>query len=552
MFSVLKPNSCRILLAGLLLWSVQVIGQQKPVRWQEAPFTVVSPTAKTFKTAEMGHVFRGQRNCLVRIPAELTGLTGVQMPKTGDTQPLTIQVSQPVQVLIGLFRDSTRQTQPATLLNRQPVLTNGVTVTGMPRVDVYALPYGRGRQVIQPTGEPFLVLGVIKGNQTLSPRDAGYPDGRLWEPYIVEGFSDEEPLFEIVGGPDTPVVANGMPGTEGIQGGFEGGACIKLGNTYHMFPTERAGEQGMPAYYDRIKTRIGHWTSTDAIHWTRQSTIYQASGVYAVTDDDNPINDRRGAIWSYMPVFNEKTNRWNGFYLAYTCHKTIHPNHSFGRIWRCESVKEGMDGIGGPYRDLGIVMEPGLDSQLWEGRQGVDSFFPYKVGDKWLSLYGGAFPWAKWADYPDKPKQGWLIGLAQSNTLEGPWVRMDTTINPVRSMHPWFIENPLISRLPNGLYIAMFDGGPDDWGLHLPNMFGYSLSQDGIHWTEAHYFPIHTKVKKWWDIMRTPLCLIPEGNDEFTVVYAAIDKKQRYHPMGMVRVKLNTRIADAKLKQLSK
>jgi len=51
--------------------------------------------------------------------------------------------------------------------------------------------------------------------------------------------------------------------------------------------------------------------------------------------------------------------------------------------------------------------------------------------------------------------------------------------------------------------------------------------------------------------MRTPLCLIPEGNDQFTIVYAAIDKKQRYHPMGMIKVKLNTNIADAKLNQLS-
>lgn len=63
-----------------------------------------------------------------------------------------------------------------------------------------------------------------------------------------------------------------MPGTEGIQGGFEGGQLIKVGDTYHMFPTERAGEIGEPARYDRIKTRIGHWTSKDAIHWERQST----------------------------------------------------------------------------------------------------------------------------------------------------------------------------------------------------------------------------------------------------------------------------------------
>jgi alpha-L-fucosidase len=377
-------------------------------------------------------------------------------------------------------------------------------------------------------------------------------DGREWVPFI-DGISSEDALFEIVGGPDSPVVEEGMPGTEGIQGGFEGGCCVKIGDTYHLFPTERAGEPGVEAYHDRVKTRIGHWTSKDAINWKRQSTIYQSSGTYAVTDDDNPLNDRRAAIWSYMPVFNQETNRWNGFYLAYTVSKEYKPNHSFGRIWRCESVQEGMDGISGPYRDCGIVMEPGLDSQLWEGRQGVDSFFPYKVGEKWLGFYGGAFPYEKWSDYPLKYQQKWWgVGLASANKLAGSWKRMDTTINPVTSIHPWFIENPIVRELPGGVLIAIFDGGPDAWGLHLPNMFGYSLSLDGITWTEAHYIPIHTKVKMWWDIMRTPLGLVPEGNGIYTVVYAAINNNKRFHPMGMVRLKLNQEILEKRKLEIEK
>lgn len=354
-----------------------------------------------------------------------------------------------------------------------------------------------------------------------------------------EGYNADKPLFDIIGGPDAPVIDEGMPGTQGIQGGFEGGACVKIGDTYHLFPTERAGEKGVDAYYDRVKTRIGHWTSNDAVHWTRRSSIYEASGTYAVTHDDNPVNDRRGAIWSYMPVFSEKANRWYGYYLAYTVDKEIEPNHSFGRIWRCESVKEGMEGIGGPYQDVGIIMEPGLNSQLWEGRQGVDSFYPYKVGDKWLAFYGGAYPYKTWKDYPRNGHRGaWYVGLAESNSLEGPWTRMDSTINPVTSIHPSFIENPIVYQLPGGMYITIFDGGPEAWGLHLPNMMGYSLSKDGIHWSAAQYLPIHTKVKKWWDVMRTPLCLIPEGDDVYTILYAAIVNNKRFHPIGMVKVTL--------------
>jgi len=357
--------------------------------------------------------------------------------------------------------------------------------------------------------------------------------------------ADEKPLFEILGGPDTPVINEGMPGTEGIQGGFEGGACVKINGTYHMFPTERAGQAGVGAYYDRVKTRIGHWTSTDAIHWTRRSTLYEASGRYALTEDDNPMNDRRGAIWSFMPVFNKDKNRWYGYYLAYTVHKEIEPNHCFGRIWRAASVQEGLEGIGGPYKDAGIIMEPGLDSQPWEGRQGVASFFPYQVGDQWMAFYAGAYPYASMKDYPNKTGRAWYIGLARSDSMEGPWTRMDTTVNPVTSIHPTFVENPIVSRLPNGLYIAVFDGGPEGFGLHLPNMMGYTVSKDGLHWTKARYLPIQDKVKKWWDIMRTPLCLIPEGNDRYTILYAAISHSERFHPIGMVQVKLNRDVMEA-------
>lgn len=393
----------------------------------------------------------------------------------------------------------------------------------------------------------------VPANTGISAKQTGKSiDGREWVPFI-DGISSDDALFDIIGGPDTPVVDEGMPGTEGIQGGFEGGCCVKIGDTYHLFPTERAGELGIEAYHDRVKTRIGYWTSTDAINWKRQSTIYQSSGTYAVTDDDNPMNDRRAAIWSYMPVFNQESNRWNGFYLAYTVSKEHKPNHSFGRIWRCESVQEGINGIAGPYRDCGIVMEPGLDSQLWEGRQGVDSFFPYKVGEKWLGFYGGAFPYEKWSDYPVKYQQKWWgVGLATADKFEGPWTRMDTKVNPVTSMHPWFIENPIVSELPGGVLIAIFDGGPDAWGLHLPNMFGYSLSLDGIAWSEAHYVPIHTKVKQWWDIMRTPLCLIPEADGSYTVVYAAINNEKRFHPMGLVRLKLNQKTLEKRKLEIEK
>ena len=81
-------------------------------------------------------------------------------------------------------------------------------------------------------------------------------------------------------------------------------------------------------------------------------------------------------------------------------------------------------------------------------------------------------------------------------------------------------------------------------------MMGYSLSKDGFTWSEAHYIPFSTQVKKWWTIMRTPLCLIPEGNDVYTVVYAASNTSKRFHPMGMVKLTLNPTVLEARMKDL--
>jgi hypothetical protein len=272
-----------------------------------------------------------------------------------------------VKVLYGVFNDASDQFYKSTTALKK-VLDSAVTVTALPSVAVYVRSFPKGSHIInEGMSGLFMVLGIIRNDQVINFRNAHLPDGRLWDTFKVEGFYNKSPLFEIVGGENEPVLDSGMAGTEGIQGGFEGGVCVKVEDSYHMFPTERAGENGVPAYFDRVKTRIGHWTSKDAVHWNRKSTIFQASGTYAITEDDNPMNDRRGAIWSYMPVFNKEKNRWYGYYLTYTVHKEIQPNHSFGRIWRTESQTPGREGIGGPYDAGQLIMEPGWDTGRTSG-----------------------------------------------------------------------------------------------------------------------------------------------------------------------------------------
>lgn len=542
-------------LAGLLCMTLPIGAAAAERPWRAAACNPVN-AERRFPAARYGNPFGGSDRSILRIAPEAAALEGIRLPLRADGRlagtTLRLAFAAPARLVIAA---SSREAVEALSLGggrlaETPMLRAALSVTELPALDLYGVRYPKGVHSIEiPEGaEPVVILGAVAASQRGSGADAGLQSGADYPAFPIEGFSEKPALFTILGGEDRPVVDEGMPGTETIQGGFEGGQLIKVGDTYHMFPTERAGEAGHPAKYDRIKTRIGHWTSRDAIHWERRSTLYQASGVYAVAHDDNPMNDRRAAIWSYMPIFNRERNRWQGHYLAYTCDSVVAPNHSFGRIWRCESEVEGIEGIGGPYRDCGIVIEPGQDSQLWEGRQGVASFFPYRAGERWYAFISGAYPYETKEDYPlgGKPTK-WYVGLAEAENLEGPWTRMKE-LNPITSIHPRFVENPIVSQLPNGLYIAVFDGGPE-W-LNLPNMLAYTLSRDGIHWSEAHYLPIDTKVAKWWDTMRTPLGLIPEGDDVYTIIYAAIDNSRRFHPMGLVRVKLDREVLEEVTKHL--
>ena len=201
---------------------------------------------------------------------------------------------------------------------------------------------------------------------------------------------------------DNPVLTIHSEGAQGNKYGFEGGRVLKLGGAYHLFTSEMVGD---PHW---VKMRMAHWVSRDRVHWQRLSTLLESSG-------DFTGKDPRAALWSPMPVYNAKDGRWNLFYVAYQAAPDTSQqwltNHE-GRIWRAVSETPGMDGIDGPYKDAGIVLQRGPDSDSWEGLQGTDSFFPYRVGDRWYAFYGSA--------HTEKlPLSLWQVGLAKSPDHDG-------------------------------------------------------------------------------------------------------------------------------------
>lgn len=358
---------------------------------------------------------------------------------------------------------------------------------------------------------------------------------RIWAGRGPTPTSTELPparqVLELVSVYPRPVLTGDAPGAEDIQYGFEGGQVVKVSDTYHLFTTEMNGE---PRF---VKTRLAHWTSKDRIRWMRAGTLFESTA-------DMSGNDVHASLWAPMPVYNHQENRWNLFYVGYrakpedasyppelapedTNPYLEHPDqehrnkhifyNSSGVILRAASQAQGLQGIGGPYSEVGIILKLGPASQPWEGIQGTDSFFPYQANGQWYGFYGSCH-------CESLPVKGWQVGLASSPTLTGPWTRVEGG-NPIL-LDPRFVENPIVTRVEDGTYIAVYNGPQAD-------AFGYSTSSDGIHWKRGMNFVIQPRDGTHWaNTVRTPLGLIPEGHGMYTLFFTGFQKTSQGGPFN--------------------
>ncbi len=297
-----------------------------------------------------------------------------------------------------------------------------------------------------------------------------------------------------------PVITVRSKGAEGIKWGFEGGRVVKIGKTYHLLTSEMIDD---PIW---TKMKLGYWISIDGKNWTRKATLKQGTG-------DFTGKDERAALWSPLPVFDTANNRWNLFYVAYKSAPSLPSNflgNHAGRIWRSVSTVAGINGIGGPYIDKAIVLKPGKDSGPWEGLQGTDSFFPYQVGKTWYAFHGSA-------QTEFKPIKSWLVGMAKSTTpsLAGPWKRIPA-LSP-SDLESRFIENPIVTPAPGGGYLCVYD-------IESEDAIGWAYSADGINWDKGNKLIIQPNAGKWAKDIRTPLGLIYEGVNKFTLYYTGFEQ----------------------------
>jgi hypothetical protein len=306
------------------------------------------------------------------------------------------------------------------------------------------------------------------------------------------------PRLELVRQHPTPVLTTRSPGAEGIRYGFEGGRVVKVRGTYHLFTSEMAGD---PIW---VRMRLGHWTSRDRLAWERAGTVAESSGEFEGKDP-------RAALWSPLPVWDAGSDRWNLFYVAYRSKPSDGTrfllNHA-GEIWRAVSRTPGEEGIRGPFGDVGVVMRPGPDSLAWEGLQGTDSFFPWPVAGKWRAFYGSART-------ETKPIGHWLVGPAEADALAGPWRRVASD-NPA-PLEKRFIENPIVTAAPGGGFLVVYDSDGAD-------AVGWAYSADGVRWGAGERLRVQPKAGEWAKDVRTPLGLVNEGGDRFSLFYTGFEQ----------------------------
>jgi hypothetical protein len=343
---------------------------------------------------------------------------------------------------------------------------------------------------------------------------------------LAVSFANSAPTLRLVQQNSEPVLTVRHPQSAGNKYGFEGGRVVRVAGVYHLFTSEMVAD---PIW---AKMRLAHWKSGDGIQWSRVSTLFESSG-------ECEGRDARAALWSPLPVWDPAEARWNLFYVAYRCRPNTATqflsNHA-GEIWRSVSQTKGEAGIGGPYRDVGVVLRPGADSQQWEGLQGTDSFFPYAVGKRWYALYGSAKSQVRPIEY-------WLVGMASADAIAGPWKRIASG-NPV-PIEKRFIENPIVTPVRGG-FLCVYDSEGED-------AIGYSFSPDGIRWEPGRRLRIQTKPGVWAKDVRTPLGLVVEGKDEFTIFYTGFEQTPDWDAfmagkpgdtkcsIGRVRVRLESR-----------
>jgi hypothetical protein len=145
-------------------------------QWPPAPFTLISTNAQVYKVQIGAKVFTDRNFEIEKLAPQLNGLAGIRFSheaaKKGHYQPLEIEASEPVVVLVGYFNSDQKGWLQVPQLETdaraddrggvETLVQNAVTISGCPSVDVHAFRYDAGMQKLEFSGKgSFVILGVV-------------------------------------------------------------------------------------------------------------------------------------------------------------------------------------------------------------------------------------------------------------------------------------------------------------------------------------------------------------------------------------------------------
>jgi len=152
-----------------------------------AQFKLISTNAETYVVKVGAKPFADRQYKIQELAPELNGLTGIRFSheaaKSGHYEPIEIDAAEPVQVLVGYFkeeRDIWLQVPKLEFAAQaderggvETVIENAAVVQLCPTVDVHVFRYGIGRQKLEFIGKgSFVILGVVPQSVPLNKRDA--------------------------------------------------------------------------------------------------------------------------------------------------------------------------------------------------------------------------------------------------------------------------------------------------------------------------------------------------------------------------------------------
>jgi hypothetical protein len=344
--------------------------------------------------------------------------------------------------------------------------------------------------------------------------------------------------LEVVRTLPDPVIGKNAPGAEAIRGGFEGGTTVKVKigdkTQYHLFSS------GMDNL-DWSSFHLEHWISDDGTQFQRKDVLLDD-----YTDKETGL---KHLFLSPYPFFSDSDNRWYVIFMEYVVKKSW--SGQCGTMWCAPSKRTGIEGIDGPWefekRYVIVPKECAPINNVIPVSTSVSMPFQVQNG-RWAVMVS--------TDYFEKRKQRWPVVLNFSDKPKGPFNPPDTAVVPQMLEPTDFTENPLVLKVKGpksgrDYWVAVFDFiAPEVTAYQPKNVFGFSYSEDGIHWPKEHGQAVNIDnglapgQTGWWRgawAIRTPHLLVDEGDGTYTVFFTGSTTDNHFagfRAMGKTTVRL--------------